>query len=255
MTRAVITLRSSALREQASHWIAKAPEGTRVEFRAPQRSPQQNDLMWARLTDVARQTDWHGEKLTASDWKDMFTASLRRARIVPNIDGDGFVQLGLHTSEMSKDEMGNLLDLIDAFAAERGITFHDSPERPDDPQVEGQADRPTEEPTPIRSSVGQQLQTSAPPCPGADEGEGDGGDHQPSPGLPEGWEITYSAALRRAQKPASLAKLASQYWEQYGGWDQHKHGSNAATAAAIFNAFKNHIGNKDAIEAELREIF
>lgn len=104
----------------------QAPPGTRVEFKAPKRTLPQNDLLWSRLTEISTKVDWHGQKLTPADWKDMFTASLRKARVVPNLEGDGFVLLGLHTSDMSKDEMSNLLDLIDAFAAERGIIFQEN---------------------------------------------------------------------------------------------------------------------------------
>jgi hypothetical protein len=75
-----------------------------------------------------------------------------------------------------------------------------------------------------------------------------------SPSLPMGWEITYAAALRRAQKPESLSKYASQYWEQYGGWPAHKDGPNGATAAAIYSVFKDNFGRKDVIEAQLREL-
>lgn len=253
MTRAVLTLDSDAKRQQATSWICKAPAGTRVEFRAPQRSPQQNDLMWARLTEIARKTDWHGHKLTPTDWKDMFTASLRRARIVPNIDGDGFVQLGLHTSEMSKEEMGNLLDLIDAFAADRGITFRDSPEQ--EPQVEALADRPADvSPSPSEASAGHQSERSADTT-SADQGDGGGDPAPPSPALPQGWEVVYAATLRRAQKPDSLGKYAVQFWAQHGGWDKHKGTDNGAIAAAIYNAFQNNFGNKDVIDRELRELF
>lgn len=126
MTRAVIVLTQEAERQKAARWAAELPPGTRVEFRAPKRSLPQNDLLWSRLTEVAAKVEWHGQKLSPTDWKDMFTASLRKARVVPNLEGDGFVLLGLRTSEMTKEEMTNLLDLIDAFAAERGVAFNET---------------------------------------------------------------------------------------------------------------------------------
>lgn len=125
MSRALITLRSKADTERALRWIAQAPPGTRLEFKRPARSLPQNDRMWWMLTAIASQVDWYGHKLTPDDWKDLFSAALRKARIVPAIDGKGFVALGLRTSEMSKDEMANLLELIAAFAAERGVVFGD----------------------------------------------------------------------------------------------------------------------------------
>jgi hypothetical protein len=124
MGRALVVIRSDTDRRKAAGWAQKAPPGTRIEFRRAKRSIPQNSLLWARLTDISQQVEWYGQKLAADDWKDMFTASLRKARVVPGLDPGSFVLLGLHTSDMSKDEMTMLLDLIDAFAAERGVQWH-----------------------------------------------------------------------------------------------------------------------------------
>jgi hypothetical protein len=45
-------------------------------------------------------------------------------RIVPNLDGSGFVNLGTRSSDLSVEEMSDLIELIHAFAAKRGIQFH-----------------------------------------------------------------------------------------------------------------------------------
>lgn len=124
MSRALLTLRTVADRDRACRWVRQAPIGSRVEFKSPRRTLPQNDRMWAMLTDIARQVDWYGQKLTPDDWKDVFTASLRRAHVVPGIDG-GFVPLGMRTSDMSKEEMGALMTLIEAFGAEHGVAFGD----------------------------------------------------------------------------------------------------------------------------------
>jgi hypothetical protein len=125
MSRATIILRSSADRARALRLIGDVPDGTRVEFKASKRTLPQNDRLWAMLTDVSRQVEWYGRKRTPEDWKDMFTASLRKAEVVPGLDSGTFVVLGLHTSKLTKDEFSNLLELIAAFGAERGVTFHD----------------------------------------------------------------------------------------------------------------------------------
>jgi hypothetical protein len=83
--------------------------------------------LWAALTDIAEQVEWYGQKLTPEDWKDMMTASLRKARVVPGLDAGSFVPLGMRTSDMTKEEFSMLLDLIQAFGAERGVTFGDTP--------------------------------------------------------------------------------------------------------------------------------
>jgi len=125
MSRATIILRSERDRLRATSWIQQAPQGTRVEFKAAKRTLPQNDLMWAALTEIARQVEWYGQKLTAEDWKDMFTASLKKARVVPGLDAGSFVVLGLHSSKLSKGEFSDLLELINAFAAERGVALGD----------------------------------------------------------------------------------------------------------------------------------
>ena len=86
------------------------------------RSTDQNRLMWRLLTDVSDQVDWYGEKLSPEDWKHVISASLRKQRAVPGIDG-GFVVLGLSTSKMTKAELGDMITLIEAFGAEKGVKF------------------------------------------------------------------------------------------------------------------------------------
>lgn len=137
-----------------------------------------------------------------------------------------------------------------------------SPEQAPPSPADPVADTPASDAQPqMALDAGNNSETqesSAAPNNDAD-GKG-GGDDSPSspppefPALPEGWSIVYAAALRRAQKPDSLSKLASQFWNQYQGWAAHKDGPNAETAKAIYNAFANNFGNKDAIEAELREV-
>lgn len=126
MTRALIVINGDHERQRAAHWAAKVPVGTRIDFKAPKRSIPQNDRMWAMLTDIAMQLPWHGLKLSADDWKLIFLDSLKRElRMVPNIDGSGFVNLGRSSSDLSKEEMTSLIDLMHAFGANHDVVFHD----------------------------------------------------------------------------------------------------------------------------------
>ena len=126
MTRALITIKTKYDRERAQRWINQAPAGTRIEYKAPRRTLPQNDRMWACLTDVATQLLWHGQKLTPDDWKLVFLDALKReVRIVPNLDGKGFVNLGRSSSDLTKEEMADLMTLIEQFGANHGVIFHD----------------------------------------------------------------------------------------------------------------------------------
>ena len=126
MSRAMLVITSQQIRETAMLWCSKAPTGTRIEFKAAKRSLPQNARFWAMLTEVSTQVRWHRLKLSPDDWRLMFLDGLKRElRIVPNIDGTGFVNLGRSSSDLTKAEMSDLMELIAKFGAERGITFRD----------------------------------------------------------------------------------------------------------------------------------
>lgn len=112
-------------RQRAIDAVRNAPSGYVVEIREPTRTLDQNALLWPLLTEVARQVDWYGQKLTEDEWKDVFTAGLRKQKAVPGIDG-GFVMVGSKTSRMNKREFSELVELIYAFGAERGVKFQEA---------------------------------------------------------------------------------------------------------------------------------
>lgn len=94
-----------------------------VTVKPETRTTAQNARLWAMLTDVAEQVQWYGKKLSPADWKHVFSASLRKLDVVPNLDGSGFVALGMSTSQMTRAEMSALQELIEAFGAEHGVRF------------------------------------------------------------------------------------------------------------------------------------
>lgn len=110
-------------RQRASHSVLNAPEGYVVEIKPPTRNLEQNAALWAKLNEISNQLVWHGRKLDAESWKHIFTSSLKKQDVVPNLDGTGFVVMGVSTSKMTKAEMSELLELITAFAAQNGVVF------------------------------------------------------------------------------------------------------------------------------------
>ena len=126
MTRYLVRLHDARARADAHRLIDAAPNGARVEIKAARRSLDQNARMWAMLTDIARQLTWHGQKLRPDDWKLVFLDGLKRElRLVPNLDGNGFVHLGRSSSDLTKTEMSDLMELIAAFGAKHGVVFGD----------------------------------------------------------------------------------------------------------------------------------
>ena len=120
--RKIYRLVHDTARKLAAAQIMLAPDGYVVDIRPPTRNLDQNSLLWPWLTAISKGVDWYGQHLTNKQWKDVLTASLKRERVVPGING-GFVVLGQHTSEMSKKDFSELLELTIAFATQHGISL------------------------------------------------------------------------------------------------------------------------------------
>lgn len=110
-------------REHIINELRALPVGHVIRTSPPTRTLEANAAMWATLTDISKQVVWHGRKLDPESWKHIFSSSLKRQDVVPNLDGNGFVVLGLSTSKMTKAEMSELLELIHAFAAQQGVNL------------------------------------------------------------------------------------------------------------------------------------
>lgn len=106
----------------AKGWLMAGDQRLTLEIRPEKRSDAQNRRLWAMLADISAQVDWYGQKLTSEEWKDVFSASLKRTKVVPGLDG-GFVVCGQSTSKMTKAEMCELQELMEAFGAQKGVRF------------------------------------------------------------------------------------------------------------------------------------
>lgn len=126
MSRAVLILSGQDQKAKAIDWVRRAPWNTRIEFKSPKRSLPQNDKMWAMCTDVSEQLSWHGRKLKPGQWKKLFMRHLSaELDLVPNINNNGYVDIGESSSDLGKDEMADLITIIEAFGAEHGVQFHE----------------------------------------------------------------------------------------------------------------------------------
>ena len=124
MSHGTIILNTKEARVTAHKWIDLAPDNATVDVKLNKRSIPQNDLLHAVLSELASQMLWHGMKLSVPDWKLFFLDALKREiRIVPNIDGTGFVNLGRSTAKLTKDECTALIEVVYAFGIRHGVKF------------------------------------------------------------------------------------------------------------------------------------
>lgn len=126
MGRALIIIRTDFDRARITAWAAKAPEGTRVEFKAAKRTLDQNARMWAMITEVARQKKHNGRRYTTEQWKVLFLhACGREVQFMPSLDNTTFIPWGWSSSDLSVVEMSELIDFIDGWGAQNGVVFND----------------------------------------------------------------------------------------------------------------------------------
>lgn len=124
----VVTLNSPSDREKVSRWAAGCVKGTRVEFRGPRRSTDQNSLLWGILSDVAEQKEHGGRKYDSGTWKVIFMSALGcELQFVPSLDGNSFLPLGHRSSKLSKAEMTDLIESIIQWGTENGVRFSHLP--------------------------------------------------------------------------------------------------------------------------------
>ncbi|MFW3166299.1 recombination protein NinB [Pseudomonas syringae pv. syringae] len=91
------------------------------------RTLEQNAKLWAMLGDISRQVDWpvNGvmQKLDSEDWKALMTAAARQeVRMASGING-GVVMLGESTKRMSVAELGDVIECMYVFGAEKGVRW------------------------------------------------------------------------------------------------------------------------------------
>lgn len=126
MSRWTLILHNDLTVQKAINWLRKAPRGMRIEFKMPKRTTPQNDRMWAMLTDIAAVMRKRGKDYTTDEWKVIFMhACCREMRLLPALDGHGFIPYGQSSSDLSKQEMTDLIEFMSAWGAENSVVFND----------------------------------------------------------------------------------------------------------------------------------
>jgi hypothetical protein len=106
----------------------------RMEIKAESKSREQEEKYHAMIGEIAKQAQHLGAKWLAEDWKrllvDLFAkeSGLQGGKIIPSLDGQGIVQLGLQTRNFSKEEAMEFIIFLEAWGANNGIIFKNSPQ-------------------------------------------------------------------------------------------------------------------------------
>ncbi len=82
--------------------------------------------MWVLLTHIAVRKEHHGRRYSPADWKIIFLNALgRETRFIPSLDGAGFIPIGQSSSDLSKEEMSSMIELLYSWGAQNGVDFAD----------------------------------------------------------------------------------------------------------------------------------
>ncbi len=121
MTHRVV-LGNEFSRKRAVNLAWQAPDGYVLTVAEPKRTVAQSDKMWAMLTDVSVAMPL-GRRHTPDDWKAIFmNACGWECQFVEGLDGRPFPK-GFRSSHLTKSQMGDLINFIQAFGDENGVRW------------------------------------------------------------------------------------------------------------------------------------
>lgn len=116
----------SGTRETVYRIIDAAPPGSVVNIKPPRRTLDQNAKMWAMLSDISRAKP-EGRHLTPDVWKALFLHALDHAqRFEMALDGNGMVPVGFRSSRLTKEQMADLITVIDEYGARHNVEWSGS---------------------------------------------------------------------------------------------------------------------------------
>ena len=96
-----------------------------MKVSAPRRSSEQNDKMWAMLSEISAAKP-EGRELTPDIWKALFMHSLDHTqRFEMALDGKGMVPVGFRSSRLTKAQMSDLIELMHEYCARHGVELKD----------------------------------------------------------------------------------------------------------------------------------
>jgi hypothetical protein len=98
-----------------------------MEIKPANRSNDQNDKYHAIIADIAKQAQHLGAKWEAEDWKRLLVQEfckeegISTGKVIPNLSGDGIVQLGFQTRHFNKEQASKFVEFLMAWASQHGV--------------------------------------------------------------------------------------------------------------------------------------
>jgi hypothetical protein len=124
--------------------IKHAPVGYKVTIEEAAKSRDQEQKYHAMVGDIAKHCEFMGRKWDREDWKrllvDAFVRVMREqakaqgkpdpfaeeCRMVPTLDGSGFVQLGAQTRGFKKGMASDFIEFLYSYGSESGVVWSET---------------------------------------------------------------------------------------------------------------------------------
>ncbi len=100
-----------------------------LEIKDAAKSREQEEKYHAMIGEIAKQAQHLGAKWDAESWKRLLVEQfckdngLKTGAVIPNLAGDGIVQLGTQTRNFTKDQASEFVEFLLAWGAEHGIVY------------------------------------------------------------------------------------------------------------------------------------
>ena len=116
-------LKDRETRQAVAQMVAGLPLGTKVEVGEEGRTARQNRAIHGLIGQIIRQRPEHrGIRMSVEAYKAVFMHALGdELRMIPSLDGTGFVPLGLSTSALTVSRFNDLMEVVFAWCAREGI--------------------------------------------------------------------------------------------------------------------------------------
>ena len=102
-----------------------------LEIKDASKSREQEEKYHAMIGDIAKQAQHLGAKWDTEDWKRLLVQEFCKekgiltGKVIPNLSGDGIVQLGFQTRKFTKEQASEFVEFLQAWAADNGVTLND----------------------------------------------------------------------------------------------------------------------------------
>jgi hypothetical protein len=100
-----------------------------LEIKEANKSREQEEKYHAMIGEIAKQAQHLGAKWDAESWKrllvDQFCrdSNIKTGVVIPNLSGDGIVQLGFQTRKFTKEQASEFVEWLHAWGAEHGVVY------------------------------------------------------------------------------------------------------------------------------------